>query len=752
MRTSGALGRTKGGIVTVSIGRRGRGGVRWLLSVFVVGVVGWGAGWGVAPAGMAQTLDGDWLVSSGTGAKWRAQVVERPTAQQIELTNGLVRRTIQLSPNATTIDLEHLGTGESFLRAVAPEAIVELDGTRYPVGGLIGQPNLAYLSPAWLAGMRSDPAAFQFVRHETAPLVEKIDWKRVRHAPEGIAWPPSGISLTLWFRHPTEPGVEVAVRHDLYDGLPLLAKTVSVINRTARTVRLQRFVGETLRVVEAESHVDPSTEWRRPRLTVLTDFAFGGMSITSSNRTVHWETDPDYATQVNYERKTPALLVVRPPLGPDALVGAGERFDGFRTFLLLHDSDDRERQGLAVRRMYRQLAPWSLENPIMMHLTSTDPAVVYPAIDQAAECGFEMVILSFGSRFDMEDTSEENLRKFRDFRAYAAARGLELGGYSLLASRRISEEDDVINPRTGKTGGAIFNQSPCLGSRWGLGYFDRIRRFLEGTGFTLLEHDGSYPGDVCASTSHPGHRGLEDSQWSQYRQISEFYGWARQRGLYLNVPDNYFLAGSNKVAMGYRESNWSLPRAQQHIHARQNMFDGTWLKTPSMGWMFVPLVEYQGGGAAATIEPLREHLADYDQHMANAFGFGVQACYRGPRLYDSPETKAVVLRWVGWFKRYRAILESDIIHVRRANGRTLDAILHVNPALETRGLAMVYNPTDEERTEDLVFPLYYAGLEGSATVAQEDGPPERVTLDREARLRRRVTVPAHGYRWLVMRP
>jgi hypothetical protein len=31
--------------------------------------------------------------------------------------------------------------------------------------------------------------------------------------------------------------------------------------------------------------------------------------------------------------------------------------------------------------------------------------------------------------------------------------------------------------------------------------------------------------------------------------------------------------------MGYRETNWSLPRAQQHIHARQNLYDGTWDKT-----------------------------------------------------------------------------------------------------------------------------------------------------------------------------
>ena len=48
-----------------------------------------------------------------------------------------------------------------------------------------------------------------------------------------------------------------------------------------------------------------------------------------------------------------------------------------------------------------------------------------------------------------------------------------------------------------------------------------------------------------------------------------------------------------------RSTSRSLPRAQQIIHARQNIFDGTWDKTPSMGWMFVPLVEYHGGGAAA---------------------------------------------------------------------------------------------------------------------------------------------------------
>ena len=80
-----------------------------------------------------------------------------------------------------------------------------------------------------------------------------------------------------------------------------------------------------------------------------------------------------------------------------------------------------------------------------------------------------MVIVSFWSGLDMEDVSPANLEKFRGFREYARAKGLDLGGYSLLASRTIDAETDVIDPKTGKPGGAIFGHSPCLGSRWGAG-------------------------------------------------------------------------------------------------------------------------------------------------------------------------------------------------------------------------------------------------------------------------------------------
>jgi hypothetical protein len=386
----------------------------------------------------------------------------------------------------------------------------------------------------------------------------------------------------------------------------------------------------------------------------------------------------------------------------------------------------------------------------MMHVRSAEPEAVKLAIDQCAAVGFEMVILSFGSGFDAENDKPAYLEQLKELVDYAHSRSIQLGGYSLLASRRINDESDVINLKTGKPGGAIFGNSPCLGSEWADEYFRKLRTLVERTGLDVIEHDGSYPGDVCASTTHPGHRGLDDSQWTQWRTISDFYQWCRARGVYLNVPDWYYLAGSNKNGMGYREVNWSLPRDRQIILGRQNIFDGTWYKTPSMGWMFVPLVEYHGGGAAATLEPLSEHLDAYAAHLAQNFGCGVQACYRGPRLFDTDATKTIVKKWVDFYRQHRAILDSDIIHIRRADGRGVDCMLHVNSLLKERALAMVFNPTEQPVEVKLRLPLYYTGLTDQAKIREQDGQPQTYTLDRGYS----VVVPARlaplGVTWFVV--
>src|SRR6185437_8823551 len=238
------------------------------------------------------------------------------------------------------------------------------------------------------------------------------------------------------------------------------------------------------------------------------------------------------------------------------------------------------------------------------------------------------------------------------------------------------------------------------------------------------------PDDICDSTTHPGHDGMNDSQWKQWWLSISFYRELRKKDIYINAPDWYFLNRTSKIAMGYRETDWSLSRDRQVIIERQNIYDGTWNKTPSMGWMFVPLTQYHGGGAAATIEPLHEHLQAYEAHLANLFGAGVQACYRGPRLYDTEETRQLVKKWVDFYKSRRAILDPDIIHVRRADGRDIDCILHVNPALPTKGLTMVYNPLDTPVHRELKLPVYYTGLTDRAVDHIHDGEPTTIPIDR----------------------
>jgi hypothetical protein len=540
---------------------------------------------------------------------------------------------------------------------------------------------------------------------------------------------------------------EVDVHYSIYDGIPVLEKWLTIRNSTAAPHRVDRTVVETLKVQENESAVEANVNWEDSNLYVETDSAYLAMNAkAASSRSVKWLPDPSYKTQVSYNLETPCLLEVAPEFGPGVEVPPGGRLESIRAFELFHDSTDRERRGLSKRRMYRSIAPWTQENPVMMHLISNDPTAIRKTIDQASEVGVEMIILSFGSGMNMENRDPVYQEKYRQLAEYAKTKGIVIGAYSLLASRGAATPADNCQ---GPGSRVRFGVMPCLGSTWGMAYLEQLKHFMSATGFGILEHDGSYPGDTCAATHHPGHRGLDDSQWVQHEAITNFYQWCRANGIYLNIPDWYYLNGANKCAMGYRETNWSLPRDEQEIIERQNIFDGTWDKTPSMGWMFVPLTQYHGGGAAATIEPLHEHREHYESRLANLFGAGVQACYRGPRIYETPETKALVKKWIGFYKQYREVLDSDLIHLRRPDGRDWDGFVHVNPQGKDKAMAFIYNPTNAEIKRQLRIPLAYAGLRGNAMVSIEGAPASAIPLDRHDHALIETSIAAKGRKWFL---
>jgi hypothetical protein len=164
------------------------------------------------------------------------------------------------------------------------------------------------------------------------------------------------------------------------------------------------------------------------------------------------------------------------------------------------------------------------------------------------------------------------------------------------------------------------------------------------------------------------------------------------------------------------------------------------------------LTEYHGGGASATIEPLAEHLDHYERMLAANFAYGAQACWRGPRLYDGDATRAVVSKWVTWFKAHRTILESDVIHgsSRRACGRDLDWVLHGNARAFEKAMLVVFNPTAQPLQRSVPLDLYYAGLVDRARVVDDAGKESTLALDRRSRTALDVSVPAGGVRWFVI--
>ena len=692
----------------------------------------------------------DWLLVKPAQ---KAGVYKDQKKNQIVFYNGLFTRTFVMSPDLACIDFTNLSSHQQLIRAIQPEAKVAIDGIVYQVGGLKGQSEKAYLLPDSLQRFTSNND-FHFKEIEVKPIEPRMQWKRMTWSSVQTFGTGQHIVMKFWADQQLLSNILVEVHYEIYDALPLIVKWVEVSNQSDKKITVNRIVNESLALVEEESAVVGSPEQMKKQhgIYVETNYAFNNaMRYDISDQTTHWLTDSTYTSQVNYNYQTPCILEVYPEKVRAVELASGEKIISQRTHELLMDSYDRERRGMMIQRMYTAVAPWTTQNPIFMHLVSKNDLQVKDAIDQCKATGYEALILSFGSHCNMEDTSAFNIARWRLLADYAHQQGILIGSYSLFSSRRIDDETDVIDPKTGKPGGAFFGNAPCMGSRWGLAYIDKLKYFMSSTGFNLFENDGPYPGDVCASTSHPGHKNYDDSQWRQMELQKGLYRWCNENGIYVNAPDWYFMDGTNKIALGYREVNFSLSREQQKILNRQNIHDGTYEKLPSMGWGFVPLTKYQGGGAEAVLEPLNDHLNDYEMLMMQYYGAGVQACYRGPRLYDTDATKNLVSKTISWYKKYRAILNASIVHLRRADGRDWDGFMHVNPALNDRGLLMVFNPTSNFIKRTIQLPIYYTGLDKTVNISEKDRMPRQYNIQRDHSVAFEIVIPPHGYNWYLLR-
>lgn len=698
----------------------------------------------------------------------------------------------------------------SLLRAVTPEARVVLDGVAYTVGGLEAVPAAAgapcisaYLNRSACAfAAMSAPAnatTFRYSSHATRAPTAPYPWTPgTRGSPADVHWPPLGLHVSVNFTAPASAppqhaALVITVHYEMYDGHPFLAKSVSVAAAAsprdlAATPLLSRAslrrggaaaggaalasarataarLAATVEVVAVDvewlatnfpyapsmggaPYIGPVQGEVQSLLHVQTDQAHGAAAV--------WQTDVNEmygaAEPVLNCTYTSGPGVVLGAL-PQRVLGAAAEFTSFRCLEVVVDSFDPERHGLSVRRLTKLLAPQTMENPMFFHLTDASPTGFRSAVDQVATAGFEMIIYSFGSGFNLENQDPAYLAQIAADVAYAKSKGIEVGGYDLIDLDRghggyggnVGDQWDAVDPATGQ-----LSANACFASGWYDKLHDMIYNFINVTGLSMLETDGPYGGGACAATNHSHHTGLSDSVYMQTQFQANLYAALREKNVFINQPDNYFFQGGSKTGMGYNEDQYNLPRVQDVSVSRAGMFEDTYQHTVTQGWMFVPLVDYHGGGAAAAFDPMTPHLTDYEWALAQYMGYGVAACYRGYRLYDTPQAQAVVTKWVSFYKKHRSVVTSDLIHLRRADMQGIDAVLHVAPNSTERGLAIFFNPTDSAVELNVSLPVYYTGISTTVMVAQEEAAPTSVAVTRDYTVPLQLRMPAMGITYFVL--
>lgn len=131
----------------------------------------------------------------------------------IALFNGLIERVFHATADGglCTVELRHLVSAQTFFRALSPEANVTLNGSRFDVGGCLGQDSQHYEffnRDTILPALKADPKSFRLLNITQSTPAPLFDWEPGRrHAPRDIAWPPKGVKLSFFYSSPLMPAV-----------------------------------------------------------------------------------------------------------------------------------------------------------------------------------------------------------------------------------------------------------------------------------------------------------------------------------------------------------------------------------------------------------------------------------------------------------------------------------------------------------------------------------------------------------------
>jgi len=295
--------------------------------------------------------------------------------------------------------------------------------------------NRSYLNRTELAEtIETDAESFQYAGHQLQSIEAPFPYTPMRHVMPGFSWPPKGVRLDVLFKAPNTADVpanhkqvEVTIHYQMYDGIPAMTKWVTVkANEAVWNKVTCSFVSlEVLAVNQPFSRIstwDALSPHKPDGPDNIYDWMYVDINRPYGGQ-VNWQTDASQsATAGSFQ---PLLNVTMSEPVPVVTLSEDD-YVSFQVNELAHCSQDPTRKSLARNRLLRLLAPHIQENPIFFHMTDPSSGPFREAVDQLAEVGFEMIIYSFFTSFNMENENETYIESIAKDVAYANSKGLEV--------------------------------------------------------------------------------------------------------------------------------------------------------------------------------------------------------------------------------------------------------------------------------------------------------------------------------------
>jgi hypothetical protein len=545
------------------------------------------------------------------------------------------------------------------------------------------------------------------------------------------------------------PGVDVAVHYELYDGLPVIKKWVTVsVTAPAQPVaidalyiehlRAPNFAPEQIKVVQIQpNNPTPFSE------QIVPDPAqsFPGRTQQLWYFDDAWDACCDQELHVSYSYYTRLMVGYGPDVtfggltGPGALVSAGDAapFESIAVRLLFHDTTDFERQGLGTRRMQQYLAPQLQETPLYTMINDiSSTAAFHLAISQAAAAGLELVVVGYGANgyCGMCPGQLQNATWVAWFKSnvdFARSLGVSVTAYTLMQHNGWGEdvpEAEQVLQRDGTRGGIA-----CFATDWHAAYRQSVLDFIAETGMMGVETDGQYEGAFCGDTGGDHHHNGGDGSWhAQMQATAQFNVALKAQRSYQTGADAYMWSGANKWNHADTDAGYGLGSLWERLSVgRDYIYDSTTTRLHSSGMYGVNDI----ASASRQCDPTPGRLVCVDFALASFLGQGVVSDNVAPSLFDPSDPDAAALTkifkaWSDFFAAHRPILTSAAsLHIVRPTARALEATVHLlaDPAAPERGLLTIYNPSSGALSDELPVNLYYAGYEPGSVVVVSDAAP-----------------------------